>query len=177
MGSSVQRIFDIPLLNEVGGMCTPGVAAKPSYHSQIPAPLPNTLWVYGPRTEWPKAFSYLPCKSSCVCREISESRVKKYNQRWLWVGLHTTISKQKAKASVPSRQQDTCKPSERIQLVIKSFSLQFEGKNCRKGWFLGFNWYFFYINHTVTEESGNHRNENYPMLGNKIINKASLLRL
>lgn len=37
-------------------------------------------------------------------------------------------SKQKAKASVPSREQDTCKPSERIQLVIKSFSLQFEGE-------------------------------------------------
>lgn len=93
---------------------------KNVYHSQIPAPLPipnpsttshpNTLsvsmdfWI-----EWPKDFFYLLCKSSCICCETSEPYMKKYNQGYSWVGLDTTISKQKANASVPSRQHDTCK--------------------------------------------------------------------
>lgn len=117
MGFSVQGIFDIPLLNEVGGICTPVVVAKSSYHPQIPAPLTiptlslslSVYSVYRLWVEWPKDFSYLPCKSSCFCCEISELFMKKYNQGYLWVGLDTVISKQKPRTSIPSRQHGTCK--------------------------------------------------------------------
>lgn len=117
MGFSVQRIFDIPLLNEVGGICNAAGATKSSYLSfpnlstiSHPNTLPLCLCLYVTRNSGLSGLkTSLSASIPCRCWEVSELHMKKRNQGYLWAGLDPAISKQKPKSRVPSRQHDTRK--------------------------------------------------------------------